>query len=104
MSHRSPVEVRRDFGTSGTLLKGYEVPQGSRPIGWVGSDPTGTIEIAYFDPLSLQAAVVTIARETGDPFENPRMIARLTRRRPAANRLLSPFPASPVPTLVGESS
>ena len=52
------------------------MPQGSRLIGWVGGDATGNIEMAYFDPQALQAAVVTIAKDAGEPFENPRMIAR----------------------------
>ena len=35
------------------LLKSFEVPQGSRLIGWVGGDATGKIEMAYFDPPGL---------------------------------------------------
>jgi hypothetical protein len=56
-----------------------EVPHGSRPIGWSGHIPAtsgGCEACAFFNPPALQSAIVTIARETGVPYENPKMIAR----------------------------
>ncbi len=52
---------------------------GAECIGWSGSiktDGGGGSACAFFDPTALQSAVVALAKAAGEPFENPKMIAR----------------------------